>query len=67
MMLDEWSIAREKCHVVVKDNAFNIAKCYHDGSYSSVGCFAHTLQLCVHDGLLSQKLVADIISVEENW
>lgn len=63
VMLQKWNIPREKCHVVLRDNAFNIAKCFRDGNYASVGCFAHTLQLCVRDGLLNQKCVTDITGV----
>jgi len=62
LMLQKWIIPRYKCHVVLRDNAFNIAKCFHEGNYASMGCFAHTLQFCVRDGLLNQKCVTDIIS-----
>ena len=32
-----------------------------DGSFSDLSCFAHTLQLIVHDGVLSQKIVIDTV------
>ena len=29
----------------------------------TLGCFAHTLQLIVHDGVLSQQSVIDILAI----
>lgn len=57
-----WNIPREKCHLVLGDNAANNSKCFRDGQIPSVGCCAHTIQLCVHDGLLSQRYVSDIVN-----
>ena len=34
-----------------------------DASLHDIGCFAHTLQLAVHDGVLSQKAVISALSV----
>ena len=62
-MLDKWNISFGRCHVVLRDNAANISKCFRDANIKSFGCFAHTMQLCVHDGLLSQRGVSDIISI----
>ena len=59
--LEDWNISREKCHVVLRDNAANITKCFRDGNLASVPCFAHTVQLCVHDGILSQRYVSDTV------
>ena len=34
-----------------------------DASLPDLGCFAHTLQLVVHDGVLSQRAVIDILAI----
>ena len=60
--LQNSQIEKERCHLVVRDNAANMAKCFQDVGISSVGCFAHTIQLAVNDGILSQKYVTDIIA-----
>ena len=62
-MLSKWNIDSSRCHVVLRDNAANISKCFRIASIPSLGCFAHTLQLCVRDGLLSQRAVSDIVTV----
>ena len=41
-------------HIVIRDNGINIVKALNDAHY---GCFAHSLQLVVHDGVLSQRAV----------
>ena len=50
-------------HLVLQDNAANMAKAMRDASLTSLGCFAHTLQLVVHDGVLSQRVVMDTLVV----
>ncbi|XP_065684269.1 zinc finger BED domain-containing protein 4-like [Hydra vulgaris] len=62
-MLGKWNIDVGRCHVVLRDNAANISKCFRDANIESLGCFAHTTQLCVHDGLLSKPAVSNIISI----
>jgi len=62
-MLSMCNIYSSRCHVVLRDNAANISKCFHIASILSLGCFAHTLQLCMRDGLLSQCAVSDIVTV----
>ena len=61
--LENWNIPRSKCHIVLRDNAANISKCFRDGNIDSAGCFAHTVQLCVNDGILSQRYVSDLVKV----
>lgn len=34
-----------------------------DAGVGSYGCFAHSLQLVVHDGVLSQRIVGDLLAV----
>jgi len=62
-MLSKWNIDTTRCHVVLRDNAANISKCFRVAGIPSLGCFVHTVQLCVHDGLLSQRAVSDILSI----
>ena len=50
-------------HLVLCDNAANMTKAMRDASLTSLGCFAHTLQLVVHDGVLSQRVVMDTLAV----
>ena len=62
-MLAEWEIKHDQVHLVLRDNAANMAKAMRDASLPSLGCFAHTLQLVVHDGVLSQRVVMDTFAV----
>ena len=62
-MLEKWEIALQRVHLVITDNASNMAKAMRDASLPHFGCFAHSLQLAINDGLLSQKIVKDIIAI----
>ena len=62
-MLAEWEIKHDRVHLVLRDNVANMAKAMRDASLTSLGCFAHTLQLVVHDGVLSQRVVMDTLAV----
>ncbi|XP_011409510.1 PREDICTED: zinc finger BED domain-containing protein 4-like, partial [Amphimedon queenslandica] len=53
-MLENWNIEKTSVHLVVRDNASNMVKAFRDGGYSDLGCFAHTLQLVIHDAVFSQ-------------
>ena len=55
-MLDQWEISTDKVHLVLLDNAANMAKAMQKALLPSLGCFAHSLQLVVEDGVLSQCL-----------
>ena len=61
-MFDKWGIEHSQVHCFVTDNAANMKKAMTDGGYNHVGCFAHTLQLVVQDGILSQRYVNDILA-----
>ncbi|XP_065895673.1 zinc finger BED domain-containing protein 4-like [Dysidea avara] len=61
-MLAKWKIKESQVHLMVRDNAANMIKAMKDGSFPDLGCFAHTLQLIVHDGVLSQKIVIDTVA-----
>jgi len=61
------NVARERyCILVITDNASNMAKAMLDASLVHVGCFAHSLQLAINDGLLSKRAVKDIIGMRKN-
>ena len=61
-MLDSWGIDKSRVHVIVRDNARNMKKAMDDMEITSLGCLAHTLQLAVHEGLLSQRSVVDTLA-----
>ena len=54
--------SKSQLHCFVDDNAANMKKAMVDGGYTYVGCFAHTLQLIIKDGILSQRYVQDILA-----
>ena len=54
-MFAQWKIPKENVHVVLRDNARNMQKAMDECGVKSVGCMAHTLQLAVHEGVLSQR------------
>lgn len=60
---NSWSIEKNKIHVIVSDNAYNITKAIRDSDIQSVHCFNHTLQLVINDALKSQRVVIDTIAV----
>ena len=57
------AISRNQAHLVVQDNARNMEKGLRDANLPSYGCFAHSLQLVVHDDILNQRSVVDLLSV----
>lgn len=59
-MFRSWGIPREKVHVILRDNARNMAKAMKDADLPSLPCMAHTLQLVVAEGVLSQRSISDI-------
>ena len=62
-MLEKWNISHDRVHLVLSDNPSNMVKAMQDASLPHFGCFAHSLQLVVKDGLLSQRAIADITAV----
>ena len=62
-MLQNWEISRDKVHVVVSDNASNMVKAMRDACFMHFGCFAHSLQLVIKDGLFVQRAINDIIAI----
>lgn len=65
-MLDAWKI-KSKVHVILRDNASNVIKAMDRLGVASLGCFAHTLQLIVNEGLLLQRGVIRLLSAEKLW
>lgn len=61
-MFRSWKINKDRVHLVVRDNASNMVKAMTDASLPHLGCFAHTLQLVVHDGVLTQRAVVDMLA-----
>nr|XP_023693584.1 zinc finger BED domain-containing protein 4-like [Paramormyrops kingsleyae] len=61
-MLDHWEINHERVHVVLRDNARNMAKALDDANLKSLPCLAHTLQLVVNEGQLAQRSIADVVA-----
>ena len=57
-LLIEWKIEKAQVHLVLRDNASNMDKAMRDAGIASYGCFAHSLQLVVNDGVLSQRSVS---------
>ena len=47
---------------MLRDNAANMVKAMREASLPSLGCFAHSLQLVVEDGVLSQCAVTDVLA-----
>ncbi|KAI2659240.1 Zinc finger BED domain-containing protein 4 [Labeo rohita] len=59
---NNWEIHLKKVHVILRDNASNMKAAMEDMAVPSLGCFAHTLQLVVHEGLMSQRSVSDALA-----
>lgn len=62
-MLDTWAIPKSSVHVVVRDNGRNMIKGVQDAGLQSLSCVAHTLQLAVSEGLLSQRSITEAVGV----
>ncbi|KAM4559372.1 zinc finger BED domain-containing protein 4 [Odontesthes bonariensis] len=61
-MFERWGIDSTRVHAVVSDNARNMVKAMDDSGLRGIRCVAHTLQLAVNEGVLSQRSIADIVS-----
>ena len=60
-MFQAWGIPQEKVHVILRDNGRNMEKAMRDARLPSLPCMAHTLQLAVHEGVLAQRAIIDVI------
>ena len=52
-----------KVHVVVSDNARNMSNAMEDSDLNGIRCMAHTPQIAVNQGVLSQRNIADVIVI----
>ena len=62
-MLEQWHLTKENVHVVIRDNARNMAKAMGESGVASLGCVAHTLQLIVNEGVFSQRSISDCVAI----
>lgn len=62
-MLARWNITKDMVHVVLRDNGRSMVKAIKDCGLKSLGCMAHTLQLAVHEGVLSQRSISDCMAI----
>ena len=56
-------IKKHNVQLVLRDNAANMEKAMRDATIPSYGCFAHSLQLVVNDGVLVQRSVNDLLAI----
>lgn len=61
--LAKWDIKDSQVHLFLRDNASNMIRAMKDAGYASQGCMAHTLQLVVKDGILTQRTVVDLLAI----
>ena len=61
-MLREWEIPKEKVHLFLVKNASNMRRAMLDAHIPFLGCFSHTLQLVINDGVFSQRYVNDLVA-----
>ncbi|KAJ8353287.1 hypothetical protein SKAU_G00208540 [Synaphobranchus kaupii] len=61
-MFTKWQIPLHKVHVILRDNASNMRKAMDSMRVRNLGCVAHTMQLVVNEGLLSQRAVSDAVA-----
>ena len=62
-MLEDWKVALSQVHVVIRDNGSNMVKAMTEANLPSFGCFAHSLQLVVNNGVLSQRSVKNFLAI----
>ena len=62
-ILESWFISTDQVHVIMRDNGSNMVRAMKDASLPDFGYFAHTLQLIVHEAILSQRAVIDILAI----
>ncbi|KAK0151276.1 Copine-8 [Merluccius polli] len=62
-MFEAWKIPKVKVQAVVRDNARNMAKAITVFGVPTLPCMAHTLQLAVNGGALSQRSISEALAV----
>ena len=61
-MLNVCEIDKQHVHVILRDNARHMNKAVDDMEVPSTVCVSDTLQLAIHEGLLSQRSVTDSLA-----
>jgi len=56
-------VSTDQVYFMFRNNGSNIVKAMSEAGLPSYGCFAHSLQLVVHNGLLTQHIVIDLLAV----
>ena len=54
--ITEWKISDERVSAIVRDNAANMRVAVEETGWEDIGCFGHTLQLAINNGLSSNPL-----------
>ena len=60
--MNQFEIPSNKVHVILRDNAANMAAGVDLAGFQSIPCFLHTLQLVLNDAIFEQRYVKDIIA-----
>lgn len=61
-MFQSWGIQTDRIHAILTVNAKNMQKAMRDADFPGLSCMAHTLQLAVQEGILSQRSISDIVA-----
>ena len=56
-IMSELEVDTTQVHCVVRNNGSNVVKSLSEGGLPNFGCFMHSLQLVVHDGLLPHCVI----------
>lgn len=65
-LCEEYQIPKTRIHVLLRDGGANMVKAMRLTEIDSITCFAHTLQLVVSDGILSQRVVKDVLAISRS-
>ncbi|XP_012561149.2 zinc finger BED domain-containing protein 4-like isoform X1 [Hydra vulgaris] len=61
--LETFEIPLSNIHLIVTDNASNMKAAVKNSGMSSIPCFIHTFQLCIHDSIFSQETINEILTL----
>ncbi|XP_072027833.1 zinc finger BED domain-containing protein 4-like [Amphiura filiformis] len=62
-MLNQWEIEKEQVHTILRDNGANVVAGLNLANVNNQGCFIHTLQLVVGNGITTQRSVNDMLAI----
>jgi len=60
-ILEDWGIGKVRVSCCIRDNAANISKALRDSQITSIGCFDHTLQLCVNSAISHNDDITNLL------